>query len=127
MFKNNLILFLIILLTACSNLEIRNLNSQEKISLENKIEYLKSSLKNSDFQEIESFLEDSLKNQFFLKEIKKIDFTRISLFSSPLQFENSFAKNTLGISSQGNTVYLDLKYQFKNNGWKIVEIKERRR
>lgn len=127
MFKNNLILFLIILLTACSNLKVRNLSFQEKISLENQIEDLKFSLKSNNFQEIEPFLESSLKNQVILQEIKKIDFTNISLFSSPLEFENSFANNTLGVSSQGNTLYLDLKYRLKNNVWKIVEIKERRR
>ncbi|MGL5050495.1 MAG: hypothetical protein ACRC0K_01520 [Fusobacteriaceae bacterium] len=127
MFKTNLILFLIILLTACSNLKVKNLNFQEKISLENQIEDLKTSLKSNDFIEIESFLESSLKKQLILTEIKKIDFTNTSLFSSPLEFENSFANNTLGVSFQGYTLYLDLKYQLKKNVWKIVEIKERRR
>ncbi|MGL4534539.1 MAG: hypothetical protein ACRC0V_01420 [Fusobacteriaceae bacterium] len=127
MFKTNLILFLIILLTACSNSKVINLNFQEKISLENQIEDLKTSLKSNDFIEIESFLESSLKKQLILTEIKKIDFTNTSLFSSPLEFENSFANNTLGISFQDNTLYLDLKYQLKKNVWKIVEIKERRR
>ncbi|MGL5123463.1 MAG: hypothetical protein ACRC6K_04815 [Fusobacteriaceae bacterium] len=127
MFNKKLILFLIILLTGCSNLTIKEVSILEQQKLTIQLDNFKNSLKTNSINNFDSFFYNNIKAQHILKELKKIDFSEVSFFYSKPLFNNNIATNTIGINSFDRVFYFNLTYQFKNDIWLIINIKEIRR
>lgn len=128
MIKRTLILFLIILLTACSNLNKKIVVAQrEKNQLISQLEELKSDLASNNMQNLDNFIRPGLKNDYALSRLKNVDFSKINLFFSEPVFEDNRAANVIAFNAENSTLYLDFEYEFKDNIWQIIDMKERRR
>lgn len=127
MIKRTLILFLIILLTACSNLNKYVVNDIEKGQLTSKLRDIKEELSENSSKTLTNMLKPSLKNDYVLGHLENLDFRRIKIFFSQPEFQGSLAKNTIAFNSLDSTIYLELEYKFKNGIWQITDVKERRR
>lgn len=127
MLKNVLILFLFILLTACSNLEKKFIDEQEKNILIVKLENFKKDLKNGSFQNYDDFFSNKLRAQKAYEELRNIDFTDVNIMYSLPQFKEDEAINVIGFSSDTYTLYVEATYKFVNNKWTIINITEKRR
>lgn len=128
MIKRTLILFLIILLTACSNLNKKIVvNNSEKILLATQLEELKVDLSKNNTSNLEHFIKPSLKNDYVLSRMKNIDFSRVNMFFSEPIFEGDRAANIVAFNAENTTLYLDFEYEFKDDIWQIIDMKERRR
>lgn len=127
MVKNVLILFLFILLTACSNLEKKFIGEHEKNILIVKLENFKKDLKNGSIQNYDDFFSNNLRAQKAFEELRDIDFTNINIIYSPPQFKEDEAINVIGFSSDTYTLYVEATYKFTNNKWTVINITEKRR
>ncbi|MGL4687719.1 MAG: hypothetical protein ACRCVS_03415 [Fusobacteriaceae bacterium] len=127
MFNKKLILFLIILLTGCSNLRVKEISILEQQKLSVQLDNFKNSLKTNSINNFDSFFNDNIKTQYTLKELKKIDFSEVRFFYSKPLFNNTIATNIIGFNGFDRVFYFDLTYQFKNDNWIIINIKEIRR
>ena len=118
-----IILFSILLsfLIGCTNLSTKLLKFTplEKLTLEKNITSFKSSLKDNNILEIVDFFEDTYRNKKALEILETINFSTISIFSSPVDFSGKTPTNILGFSYSGKTFYSSFTYSYKNNQWKI--------
>lgn len=119
-----LILFLNLLLISCSNLDTQKYNKKD-ITLFNK--NIETNLKENNFDYIEKNIKRSLKNDYILSLIKKIDFTKTNIFISDprLREEDNKIYSIIAINYIDRTIYFDIFYGFYNNRLFITEIKER--
>lgn len=127
MIKRTLILFLIILLTACSNLNKYVVNDIEKEQLTLKLRDIKKDLSGNNSKSLMMMLEPSLTNDYMLVQLEKLDFRRIKIFFSQPEFQGALAKNIIAFNSLDSTFYMELEYKFKNGIWQITDMKEKRR
>ncbi|MGL4402115.1 MAG: hypothetical protein ACRCTS_00025 [Fusobacteriaceae bacterium] len=127
MIKRTLILFLIILLTACSNLNEYIVNNIEKEQLTLKLRDIKEDLSENRNKSLIGMLKPSFKNDYILGQLDKMDFRRLKIFFSQPEFQGTLAKNIIAFNSSDTTLYMELEYQFINGIWQITDIKERRR
>ncbi|MGL4253623.1 MAG: hypothetical protein ACRCU6_03260 [Fusobacteriaceae bacterium] len=127
MIRRTLILFLIILLTGCSNLNKYVVNNIEKEQLTLKLRDIKDDLSENSSDSLVKMIEPSLKNDYILRQIKTLDFRRIKIFFSKPEFQGTLAKNIIGFNSLDSTIYIELEYRFRDGIWQITDMKEIRR
>ncbi len=127
MIKRTLILFLIILLTACSNSNKYIVDNLEKEQLTLKLRDIKTDLSENSSDSLVKMIEPSLKNDYILGQLKNLDFRRIKIFFSQPEFQGALAKNIIGFNSLDSTIYIELEYRFRDGVWQITDMKEKRR
>ena len=69
----------------------------------------------------------SIRNNFVKDEIQNINFSKVNIFNSKPKFLGERATNIVGFNIHSSTIYYEVEYQLKNEEWKIVKFKERRR
>ena len=81
----------------------------------------------SNIEPLEKTLIPSIRNNFVKDEIQNINFSKVSIFNSKPKFLGERATNIVGFNIHSSTIYYEVEYQLKNEEWKIVKFKERRR
>lgn len=125
MFKNIIILFFTLLLIACSNTDVKPLKQEEKLKLSQQLNLFKAELKNNS-DNLSDFFDENLKNKYILERLENIDFSNISIFYTNPVFNEKKASNIIAFSSNGNTFYFEVTYEFFQDKWAIVNIIEKK-
>jgi len=119
-----ILMILGIFLTSCSNIGKREeVTLKEKESLIVLIEDIKNNLQKGETE----LLIPSIRNNFVKDEIQNINFSKVNIFNSKPKFLGERATNIVGFNIHSSTIYYEVEYQLKNEEWKIVKFKERRR
>lgn len=127
--KRNLILIFLFFFIACSNKNVQNNFSDEiRNSL---IEFnlkIKENLSLNNYKFLEENINKSIKNDYILAEIKKIDFLVVNIFISKVVFTDENPTSILGLNVDDNTLYFELNYiyDYHSKRWLINKVKERR-
>lgn len=123
-----ILMILGIFLTSCSNIGKREeVTLKEKESLIVLIEDIKNNLQKGETELLEKTLILSIRNNFVKDEIQNINFSKVNIFNSKPKFLGERATNIVGFNIHSSTIYYEVEYQLKNEEWKIVKFKERRR
>lgn len=129
--KKILLFFIISLLIACSNNNIKtNISLEEKKKLFIFISSIKKTLNNNDIEYLKKNMKNNLKNRYILKKMKGIYFPNFNIFiSKPKFIENkNIADSMLGLNFNEETVYFKLYFIYENhskkwliNTWEEIE------
>lgn len=125
MSKNIIILFFTLLLIACSNIDVKPLKQEEKLKLSQQLNLFKAELKNNS-DNLSDFFDENLRNKYILKRLENIDFSNINIFYTNPVFNEKKAFNVIAFSSNGNTFYFEVTYEFFQDKWEIINIIEKK-
>lgn len=128
MIKKICVIFLIILTTSCSNLDMKEGVSENE--LQSKLEYtlqvVKSEIKENDLTQLEKILDIPLRRKFILSELERYDLSKMNFYYTKPEINKKRARNIVAIKIEDNIVYYDVDYSYEKDSWRIKKFEERR-
>ncbi len=122
--KKYIIIFLSFLFIACSNLQKIDY-CEHKNELFEFITSISDNISNNNFQFLEDNTEKTLVNTKILENIRDIDFTKVNIFISEPVLSTDRVFSIFAINVGDRTLYFEIHFTYKGNGWKILRINER--
>lgn len=127
MIKKISIIVLTFLFISCSDIGIKNESEREKkieiLSL--KLADVKKEIEKANLLPLKEMLDLSLIKQYQIEKILNLVPNDIKFYYTTPIFENNKIKNIVGIGWSERVFYLEIVYSYKNNDWKIIDIKEK--
>lgn len=126
--KKIYIVFLILLITSCTNLENKNIDNFMDIDkkLDLKLEIIKKDLKNNDLTSLKNSLDVSFIEKYKINKLSDYNLSDFDFYFSKPEIEKDFGKNVIGIRAGEEILYFNLKYKYTDGDWKIIKFEESR-
>lgn len=128
MIKKFCVVFLIILLASCSNLDVNEVQNSKALEdqLSSKIELIKKDIKLNSFESLENALDIPIKGGYIVSELNKIDMTKSEIYSTKPKIKNRTAENVIGLRFGEEIFYFNVGYKYRNGDWRITKFIEGR-
>lgn len=127
MIKKIFIIVLTLLFVACSGVGTKKEDERERklkvLSL--KLADIKEKIEKADLSLLKEMFDLPLIKQYQVEKILSLVPNNIKFYYTSPSFENNQIKNIVGIGWNESIFYLEVAYGYKDNEWKITDIKEK--
>ena len=121
-------LFLITLLLVCLSCTTTPVisGSENYLELEGTIVELQEVAKKNQYEELKKYFLPTFKNSIVLKKIRQYDLSKFNvIFSEPELKGSTKAKSIMILNYGSDSIYFDITWKFKKNGWKVLDVSQR--